>query len=381
MILTICVVMSMTAAMIVGLLRMGYDNSIQTITEQVLSNARDSFANLENNDVRTLSASLTPLLEDPYIKQTFLQQDRKGLHAVTAPTFDVLKKQFHITHWYFHYPETGPQATAKKCFLRVHNLPKHSDVITRFTYEGAVKSKTFSSGKELGKTAFALRVVHPFYHNGQLIGYMELGQEIDHFLGQMKKQTRSDLGILIKKQYLDREKWKSIRETKGLRDNWNDQKDVLLVDQTDSSVAIFDSRVNIDDVPAAGKILGRLSKGSQIFVRGIFPIYDAGNRKVGGVFFVHDVTGLYLTMRKMQGITVAVILAFIVLMSALIMFVFNKLIIDRFQRLSKVLTCVVGGDFESKIVSSSNDEIGQFETLFEQLRQLFVNTLKQKNES
>ncbi len=41
---------------------------------------------------------------------------------------------------------------------------------------------------------------------------------------------------------------------------------------------------------------------------------------------------------------------------------------------------MAGGDFESEIGVSSNDEVGQLEQLFEQFRQVFVNTLAQFSE-
>ena len=380
MIFTIIVSMFIIAIITSCLLHVVYKKNTQIIMNQILENSRDAFANLEDNDNRALSATLKALLQDTKIKELFLQGDREALYKYTAPTFEIFKKRFRITHWYFLFPETGSEQTARKCFLRVHNFPKHSDVITRFTYEKAVKTKTFSYGKELGKTAFALRVVHPYYSNGQLIGYMELGQEIDHFLSQMKDQTQSDYGLLIEKKYLNQEKWKSVRESKGLQNNWNDFKDLLLVDETAANNEFFKFDGKIVEVPDEGRILGRIQNGKQTFMRGIFPIYDAGDRKVGCVLINHNVTELYTHMQMIQVIIFVVILCSIVLISAFILFIFNRLILNRFHRLTKVLTRVVGGDFENKIITSSDDEIGNFEKLFEQFRVLFVDSMTQNNE-
>jgi hypothetical protein len=40
-----------------------------------------------------------------------------------------------------------------------------------------------------------------------------------------------------------------------------------------------------------------------------------------------------------------------------------------------VATRVVGGDYETEIRVSSDDEVGQFEQLFEQFRRVFVDLL------
>jgi len=55
----------------------------------------------------------------------------------------------------------------------------------------------------------------------------------------------------------------------------------------------------------------------------------------------------------------------------------NRLIIRRLNNIVGIANRVVEGDFESKIQPSSTDEIGQFEALFEQFRQVFVNLMKE----
>jgi hypothetical protein len=42
---------------------------------------------------------------------------------------------------------------------------------------------------------------------------------------------------------------------------------------------------------------------------------------------------------------------------------------------------VVGGEFDLEIVPSAEDEIGTFETLFEQFRMLFVELIGQQSQS
>ncbi len=66
-------------------------------------------------------------------------------------------------------------------------------MVDRATLTKAIETKGLGAGKELGKTAFALRVVRPWFgQDGKLLGYLELGEEIDHFLGRMKAQTGDD---------------------------------------------------------------------------------------------------------------------------------------------------------------------------------------------
>ncbi len=363
----------------VYLVNHSYEHTKDLLAKQVLKNSIEAFNNMEDLEVRTLSATLRSLTDNQKIKDGFILKDRAALYNLSAPLFKDLKEKFHITHWYFIYPETDPEPTAKKCFLRVHNSPKHGDVITRFTYEGAVKSKDFSAGKELGKTAFALRVVSPYYSEGKLIGYMELGQEIDHFLGGMKEQTGSDYGLIIAKQYLDKEKWASVRESKGLRNNWPDQPNVLLVDKTDASDDLLVYEGDITQVPAEGKIVRQLMKDNKFYVQGIFPVFDAGKRKVGGVIMSYDMTALYNNLKETQQSLICFSIVLISVISFLIFLGISFLLNRRFKQAEASIVNVLGGNFDAEIVPAADDEISQFEKMFEQFRQILVDTLNQLN--
>ena len=46
------------------------------------------------------------------------------------------------------------------------------------------------------------------------------------------------------------------------------------------------------------------------------------------------------------------------------------------DKVKEALAPIVGGDYERKIPVSSDDEIGQFESLFDQFRQVFVSVAK-----
>jgi HAMP domain-containing protein len=55
----------------------------------------------------------------------------------------------------------------------------------------------------------------------------------------------------------------------------------------------------------------------------------------------------------------------------------TRLVFRRLAEITRVATRLVGGDYETPVALSTQDEIGQFETLFEQLRLVFVNLLEE----
>ena len=118
-----------------------------------------------------------------------------------------------ITHWYFHLDGARSSSGA---------LARSSTAtsVDRATLRRAAETRE-SASKELGKTAFALRAVRPWIVDGKTIGYVELGEEIDHFLREMKARTGDDYGLLVEKRFLDEQAWASVL---GPRQNtWNDR--------------------------------------------------------------------------------------------------------------------------------------------------------------
>jgi HAMP domain-containing protein len=82
-------------------------------------------------------------------------------------------------------------------------------------------------------------------------------------------------------------------------------------------------------------------------------------------------------MRAAQRQALVAIAALMVVLGAVLAGVFQLLVVRRQRRMTAVATRVVGGEFELEIVPSADDELGEFETLFEQFRMLFVELIGQ----
>ena len=128
-------------------------------------------------------------------------------------------------------------------------------------------------------------------------------------------------------------------------------------------------------VPAQGEVLERFAEGDSVFVRGLFPIADAGGTTVGAMFVVRNISSLYLSMRHTQNILVSLTVVSLVLGTVLILTLLNRLVFRHLRQIITAAARVVGGDYESEIHVESDDEVGQFEQLFEQFRCVFVEVL------
>lgn len=249
-----------------------------TAVQQAVRRAAAAYAEMERVDVAMLSRELDVLTADPALVEPFRARDRARLLAVARPRFETLRKRFNISHWYFHEKEP-----ARTCFLRVHAPALHGDVVNRETLSQAIATHTMGAGKELGRTAFALRVVKPVRAGGELLGYMELGEEIDHFLRRTKAATGDDYALFVDKARVDR---RELARVHG-EDHWDDRRDVVLVDSTLADERTADIGVPLRLISDDGAALGQRRDGELVYALGAFPVRDAANRVVGALIVRH----------------------------------------------------------------------------------------------
>jgi hypothetical protein len=243
-----------------------------------VARAAATYAALERAEVEKLSRLLDGLVGDPAIVSTFQARNREKLLARTQKRFEKLKATQRVTHWYFLEPEP-----ARTAFLRVHSPTLFGDTVGRETFSRAIATKEIGFGKELGKTAFALRVVKPVRVKGAVIGYMELGEEIGDFLLEMKRKTGDDFGLLIDKRRLDRAELAKVRG----EDRWDERADVVLVDSTVWNERLLELPVAFDQIPDVGIRTGEWTEGTRKFLGGAFPVRDAASRVVGVLYVRH----------------------------------------------------------------------------------------------
>ena len=191
----------------------------------------------------------------------------------------------------------------------------------------------------------------------------------------MKSQTGDDYGLLLSKKFVDRQFWADSSAIWKRRDNWDDNPNFVVADKTTASDSIIQFQGDLAAVPAQGGVLERFNDGNSVFVRGIFPIRDVAGNTVGAMFVVRDISAFYLAMGHTRNILVLLTVVALALGIFLVLTLLNRLVFRRLQHIITVATRVVGGDYESEIRVGSDDEVGQFEQLFEQFRRVFVDLM------
>lgn len=322
--------------------------------------ANGAFAAEERAEIEKLSAALDALMTHEELRAAFLARDRARLLALAAPLFETMRERDRITHWYFIEPEPS-----QAVFLRVHHPELFGDRVERATFLKAKETRDLGAGKELGLTAFALRAVRPWIVDGKLIGYMELAEEIDHFLTALKSRTGDEYGLLVKKKFLDEAAWAKVL---GPRANtWNDRPDVVVVDTTTFTEGIIDYQGDLEALPDDGVGLGELSIDDRAIMRGLFPVRDAGGRKVGGLFVLHDFTSEHSAAQAATLEFRAVLVAIGALLAVLVGAAMHLLVFGRLRRLHRRLEeeASAQGLPPGRLIQLPDDEVSRLEALLD----------------
>lgn len=291
---------------------------ITHVASREIKNSQNIFNVIKNRDIGAMSSVLDGIMLDKAYKDLFLKGDRLALYNYSQPFFRNIKDDYEITHFYFHLPD-GTN------FVRIHDKSKFNDKINRLTFKQAVDSKSMGSGIELGQTAFALRVVKPYYDGDKLIGYVELGQEMDHFLRILKETTNDNYSIFVDKKVLNKDNWVTIRTAAGLNSNWESFKNLVEMNSTTQSLQNEDFILNCLNETNAQKVfdskggdslnVGEIGLGTSC---GGFDLLDASNNKIGVVLLSSDISSDLVTInsfiyRQVEFVVILIVLVFLVL--------------------------------------------------------------------
>jgi two-component system, sensor histidine kinase and response regulator len=235
-----------------------------------------------------LAAALQPITADAGVKQALRLGDTERLLSDWRPVFEKFKRENHLTHFYFF-------DITRVCLLRVHKPEKHGDLIDRFTMLKAERTGKISSGIELGPLGtFTLRVVQPVFDGGALVGYVELGKEIEDVLQALHERADIELSIVIRKEYLNRYGWEDGMRMLGRDADWDRLSDRVLIYNSQgrlSDPSLFPTK---EDLSLSSRIWGKsgreISYGGKSWRMSATPLQDASGEQVGDLVVMRDLT-------------------------------------------------------------------------------------------
>jgi len=263
-----------------------HKKTMALMSEQTLENcSRDLQAALKKQAYALESLQeILILLRDDDLYDALKARDAETLFEKYELVFAQLNDHDSVTHFYF-------QDSTRTNLVRIHNRPKSGDLINRFTTLEAERTGRTSWGIELGPLGtFTLRVVRPLFEGETLVGYLELGKEIEDILSDIAEVNGVEMAAVIQKSALTRSKWESGMAMLGREGDW---------DRYPGKVLIYSS---LDPLPS--EYAGWVSEeeceygvsGTEVNVSGaawrvlVSPLMDSSGTAVGDLIAMLDVT-------------------------------------------------------------------------------------------
>ncbi|MBF0159689.1 MAG: diguanylate cyclase [Magnetococcales bacterium] len=191
------------------------DSHNQQQWHNVANDIQDTMKLVQQADAVLMSAAASAIQRVEAVRNAYLQRDRSALYRLVQELFQELNVSSRITHFYFHQPD-------RINFMRVHQPDRHGDLISRHTLRMAQQSGQAVTGLEMGPLGtLALRCVVPWYHERQLIGFVEIGKEIDQELSVIAAIHQVDLHLLVDKKQLNRSDWQVGQQMLGKQTDWD----------------------------------------------------------------------------------------------------------------------------------------------------------------
>jgi diguanylate cyclase (GGDEF)-like protein/PAS domain S-box-containing protein len=282
------------AAMVV-LLVAGAAALLLQLHQRQLGANLDHLVDLASDDLRVglteqaagLAIAIQTIATDPRVRTALSTGDAERLRTDWTPVYETLRRDHKLTHFYFFDAH-------RRCLLRVHKPEKRGDLIDRFTAREAERTGRTASGIELGPLGtFTLRVVQPIFADGALIGYVELGKEIEDVLHSLHLHSGNEVAAVIRKEYLNRQVWEEGMRWLGREADW---------DRLPHGVVIYASQGRLPDAVAA--LIERDPTGRdrqdethrEIDLDGkpwrisTTPLQDVAGRAVGDLLVIRDIS-------------------------------------------------------------------------------------------
>jgi PAS domain S-box-containing protein len=256
---------------------------------------------------RGLKALALAITSDTLTRQALAAGDGDLLLAEWGALAGDLRRDHAITHMYFWNHEL-------ECLIRVHDPGRRGGSNNRFTALEAERTGRPSSGIELGsRGTFTLRTVHPVFEEGQLLGYLELGKEIEDVLESIVRFEGVEKLLVIRKGALDRGRWEAGMAMLGRDADWDRlpghaviYASIPLPAEAECLIGGDEHEHNHGDASDEIRFDGKYWR---VMTQ---PVADVSGQEVGELILLHDVTALKALQQQhvfVAGTAAAVLLA------------------------------------------------------------------------
>lgn len=234
---------------------------------------------------RLMTAAAEVILNDPATQRAMHDRNRSALYAAALPYLQKLSAN-DISHFYFHTPDS-------KNFLRVHQPDHHGDLITRDSMQRAIKTGAAADALELGPFGtLTLRLVIPWHDQNGLIGFLELGTEVNEILDDLSIINNIDYYVLLNKSLLDKKIITRGYSWVGRAVDWDKYPEKIIIAQSLAGIppALDHLLLHKAQKLFRGKDWNNAVLGNKHYAFRTFPFHESSGREIGNFILLYDIT-------------------------------------------------------------------------------------------
>lgn len=234
---------------------------------------------------RLMTAAAEVILKDPALKQAMRSRNRAALYAAALPYQRKLTTN-DVTHFYFHTPDS-------KNFLRVHQPDRYGDLISRDSMQRAVETGDAADALEMGPFGtLTLRLVIPWHDQSGLIGFLELGTEVNDILDDLSIINNIDYLVVLNKALLDKKATATGYAWVGRRIDWDKYPEKVIIAQSVPSIPPALDHLLAEETKTTprNKAWNSAALGNQHYAFRTFPFHESSGREIGNFILLYDIT-------------------------------------------------------------------------------------------
>ena len=311
--------------------------------------ARDFSYALEKQGEGLATATLS-IAADSRVRQALRDGDSERLLADWADLFAKMHREQNLTHFYFFDAE-------RRYLARLYDPAKRGGTNNRFTAREAERTGMASQGIELGgKGTLTLRVVRPVFDGATLVGYVELGKEIEDLLRDIHRLSGNKVAVTLRKDVLFRKSWEEGMRVLGREANWERLPNSVVAYATQgrlpAAFAPLEEYFSAGD-HAQSERTQEISTDGKVWSVTVAPLEDVSGKEVGDLMVMSDITAdknAFTRTMVMVGVTGAVLQAGLLILVFVMLRRTDVVILAQQERLKQ----------KGKALARSNTELEQF---------------------
>jgi len=272
-----------------------------------------TFEQIINKNVKLLEGFNRLIQKDENLINLYMDKNREWLFLYLYQTYLNFNTNYNITHFYIH-------DLNKTNFVRVHNKDFHSDTINRYTLNKVIEKSTTISGVEFSMNHnYTLRVVSPLFNEGDIVGYIELGEEIDKITNDLSGILNNNIIFTIDKNLMDTKSYKKWEKENSNSKKYTELDDYYIPNSIMSKIVaedellkILNSKENIRNI--------RVTNNGLIYDINSESFYDVTGKEVGKFYVLVDVTN---EIKELNYIIIEILIILLILIILIVYFYYK----------------------------------------------------------